>query len=353
MENKEGKEGMGGRDRTRAEHYSLSLGELQDIQNIFQLSSQWTGYHLLWCSDIWASSLELKGREGRQLWSLSREAGIDKVIGEVTPVLNFWRWCYQSQGKGLPPRKILHVAQENGLHRYPITWGISPVRDELLWPEQHTATDPDEVQSMWSMGQKFVQHAPFSHTNPLDTLVWKDSVAATVDEAIYQLEEYECRTVFLPPSSQLWRNCVINCPVSSSNSEEICPTPHLYGVIPQWLTSGVVWLKRWHRRYSHRVPCGFTCGTTDRMWGIEMESLPYPRGTSTWITGKNKWRISVESSCSSGQFLRQCGQIDFTSDSMERSFNPLLQKISGESCDISIREASLVEEKYIQIFWTV
>lgn len=61
----------------------------------------------------------------------------------------------------------------------------------------------------------------------------------------------------------------------------------------------------------------------------------------------------MESSCSSGQFLRQCGQIDFTSDSMERSFNPLLQKISGESCDISIREASLVEEKDIQIFWTV
>lgn len=47
----------------------------------------------------------------------------------------------------------------------------------------------------------------------------------------------------------------------------------------------------------------------------------------------------MESSCSSGQFLRQCGKTDFSSDSVERSFNPLLPEISGESCDISIRGA--------------
>lgn len=45
----------------------------------------------------------------------------------------------------------------------------------------------------------------------------------------------------------------------------------------------------------------------------------------------------MESSCSSGQFLRQRGKIDFTSDSVERSFNLLIQEISEESCDISIR----------------
>lgn len=174
MGNKEDKEGTGGRGRTRTKHRSLSLGELQEIQKDFSHHpSEHVTTCLLRCSDIWASCLELEGREDKQLGSLSKEAGIDKVIEEVTQVLNLWRWSYQSWGKGFPPRKVQHVAQENGLHRdrYPITRGISPVRDYLLWPEKHTATDPDEVQSMWSMWQKFVQHAPLSPTIPLATLV--------------------------------------------------------------------------------------------------------------------------------------------------------------------------------------
>lgn len=48
----------------------------------------------------------------------------------------------------------------------------------------------------------------------------------------------------------------------------------------------------------------------------------------------------MEGSCSSGQFLRQCGKTDVTSDSMEKSFNPLLPEIlNRESCEISIRGA--------------
>lgn len=205
IENKEGKEGMGGRDTTGAEHHSLSLGELQDIQKDFSYHPSGVTTWLLRCSDVWASSLELECREDKQLGSLPRKAGIDRIIGEVTQVLNLWSWSYQSWGKGFPPRKISRVAQENGLHRqrYPITRGVSPLRDDLLWPEKHTATDPDEVQSMWSMWQKFVWHTPLSHSNPLATLVWRESAAATVDEAVHQLEEYECMTVFLPPSSQL------------------------------------------------------------------------------------------------------------------------------------------------------
>lgn len=38
---------------------------------------------------------------------------------------------------------------------------------------------------------------------------------------------------------------------------------------------------------------------------------------------------------------------------MERSFNLLLQKISGESYDIIIRGTCLVGEKDSQIYWTV
>lgn len=89
MENKEGKEGMGGRDRTGAEHHSLSLGELQDIQKDFSYHLSGVTW-LLRCSDVWASSLELEGREDKQLGSLPRKADIDRVIGEVTQVLNLW-----------------------------------------------------------------------------------------------------------------------------------------------------------------------------------------------------------------------------------------------------------------------
>jgi len=37
------------------------------------------------------SSLELEGREAKQLGSLSREGGIDKVIGKNTQSCSLWR----------------------------------------------------------------------------------------------------------------------------------------------------------------------------------------------------------------------------------------------------------------------
>lgn len=83
---------MGGRDRTKAEHHSLYLGELWDIQKGFSShSSDCVTTWLLPWSDTWAGSLELEVREDKQLGSLSREAGIDKVIAEVTQVFNLWR----------------------------------------------------------------------------------------------------------------------------------------------------------------------------------------------------------------------------------------------------------------------
>ncbi|GAB0180627.1 hypothetical protein GRJ2_000528000 [Grus japonensis] len=43
------------------------------------------------CWGIGASSLELEGREAKQLGSLSREGGIDKAIGKKTQALSLWR----------------------------------------------------------------------------------------------------------------------------------------------------------------------------------------------------------------------------------------------------------------------
>ena len=45
---------------------------------------------LLKCWDNGASSLELEGKEAKQLGTLSSEGGIDKVIGRKTQVLSLW-----------------------------------------------------------------------------------------------------------------------------------------------------------------------------------------------------------------------------------------------------------------------
>ncbi|KAK4821708.1 LOW QUALITY PROTEIN: hypothetical protein QYF61_027780 [Mycteria americana] len=62
---------------------SLSLSELRDMQKDF---SHRPGEHvviwLLQCWDNRASSLELEGREAKQLGSLPREGGIDRAIGQ-------------------------------------------------------------------------------------------------------------------------------------------------------------------------------------------------------------------------------------------------------------------------------
>jgi len=62
---------------------SLSLGELRDMRKDF---SRHPGENivtwLLWCWDDRASSLELEGKEAKQLGSLARDGGIDKTIGK-------------------------------------------------------------------------------------------------------------------------------------------------------------------------------------------------------------------------------------------------------------------------------
>ncbi|GAB0209987.1 hypothetical protein GRJ2_003464400 [Grus japonensis] len=71
---------------------SLSLRELRDMRKDF---SCLPGEHIItWLvrsRDTGASSLELEGREAKQLGSLSREGGIDKAIGKKTQALSLWR----------------------------------------------------------------------------------------------------------------------------------------------------------------------------------------------------------------------------------------------------------------------
>ncbi|KAK4818021.1 hypothetical protein QYF61_004145 [Mycteria americana] len=71
---------------------SLSLSELQDMQKYF---SHRPGEHVVsWlfrCSDNGSSSLELEGKEAKQLGSLSWEGGIDKATGKGAQALSLWK----------------------------------------------------------------------------------------------------------------------------------------------------------------------------------------------------------------------------------------------------------------------
>ena len=90
---------------------------------------------LLRCWDNGAHSLELEGREAKQLASLSREGGIDKVIGKKTtspqPLEATSVTCegkVSLQGICCMSSKRVDYHEE----RYPVLEGISCAGDGLL-----------------------------------------------------------------------------------------------------------------------------------------------------------------------------------------------------------------------------
>ncbi|XP_072715702.1 uncharacterized protein [Ciconia boyciana] len=177
---------------------SLSLSELRDMQKDF---SHRLGEHivtwLLRCWDSGASSLELEGKEAKQLGSLSREEGTDKAIGKGEPALSLWR-------RLLSAMKERYPFKEDVVYR-PGKWttmekGIQYLRElavlEAIYgdlDDERSPKDPDEVGYTQPMWQKLVRSAPSSCANSLAILTWKDGEGPTADEAASQLREYEER----------------------------------------------------------------------------------------------------------------------------------------------------------------
>ncbi|KAK4810737.1 hypothetical protein QYF61_007711 [Mycteria americana] len=71
---------------------------------------------------------------------------------------------------------------------------------------EQLSKDPDEVQCMQPMWQKFVQSTPASYANSLAILTWKDGEGPTVDEVASQLREYQEKRGFRghTPRGTLW-----------------------------------------------------------------------------------------------------------------------------------------------------
>ncbi|GAB0203775.1 hypothetical protein GRJ2_002843100 [Grus japonensis] len=142
---------------------SLSLSELRDMRKDFScLPGEHIITWLLHCWDNGASSLELEGRETKQLGSLSREGDIDKAIGKKTQALSLWRRLLSSV-------RERHPFSEDVVCR-PGKWttmerGIQYLRElavrEMVYYDpdnMQLPTDPDEVQCTQHVAEVCTEH---------------------------------------------------------------------------------------------------------------------------------------------------------------------------------------------------
>ena len=67
------------------------------------------------------------------------------------------------------------------------------VREQIYYDldNPQSPTDPDEVQCVRTVGQKFVQSTPSSYANSLAATGWKEEEAPTVNEVAGQLQQYK------------------------------------------------------------------------------------------------------------------------------------------------------------------
>ncbi|KAK4810460.1 hypothetical protein QYF61_004240, partial [Mycteria americana] len=150
---------------------------------------------LLRCWDSGASSLELEGKEAKQLGSLSREGGIDKAIGKGAPFLSLWRQLLSATKERYPFKEdvICHPGKWTTMER-----GIQYLRElsvlEVIYGDlsnERLPKDPDDIQCTRPMWRKLVRNAPSLCANSLAILNWKDGEGPTVHEVANELQEYE------------------------------------------------------------------------------------------------------------------------------------------------------------------
>ncbi|GAB0208177.1 ubiquitin carboxyl-terminal hydrolase 4 [Grus japonensis] len=314
---------------------SLSLSELRDMWKDF---SRLPGEHILtWllrCWDNGASSLELEGREAKQLGSLSREGGIDKAMGKKTQALSLWRRLLSSGRERYPFSEdvICRPGKWTTMERGIQYLREVAVREMVYYDPDNTQlpTDPDEVQCTRPMWWKFVQSAPSSYANSLAVIDWKSEEAPTVDEVAGRLWQYEDSL-----SSSLI-SAVEKLLGSFNNSARMCPTPHLYRPVFQLLGVSVPLLQRGDIEGTHHeAPRGFFLHDHRedmRKWDGKPTSILQARVRE--LQGKTV--VKRDSSrknaapLSTGQPPRISERPDHTYDPLEGTSKSFLQEVSSE-----------------------
>ncbi|GAB0209819.1 hypothetical protein GRJ2_003447600 [Grus japonensis] len=212
---------------------------------------------LLCCWDNGASSLELEGREAKQLGSLSREGGIDKAIGKKAQALSLWRRLLSSVRERYPFSEdvICRPGKWTTMER-----GIQYLRElavrEMVYYDPRT---PMKCNVPDPCGRSL--YGAHHHHMPTQ---WQSSTGKVKRHPQWMkwlADSSNMKRPFLPPSSRLWRNC----PRTSGNSKRICLTPHLHRPVFQLLGVSVFLLQRGDIECTHHeVSCGFICVTTEK-----------------------------------------------------------------------------------------
>jgi len=157
---------------------SLSLSKLRDMRKAFSCHP---GEHIVtWLLRCWengASSLELEGKEAKQLGSLARDGGIGKAIGKKAQILTLWRRLLSGVRERYPSSEDFKYCPGKWTN---LERGIQYLRElavqELVYNEpddEQLPTDPDQVQCTASMWRKFVRSAQSSYANSLAVVNWK------------------------------------------------------------------------------------------------------------------------------------------------------------------------------------
>ncbi|KAK4825909.1 hypothetical protein QYF61_003404 [Mycteria americana] len=134
---------------------------------------------LLRCWHNGVSSLELEGKEAKQLGSLSREGDINKAIGKGAQALSLWRQLLS----GTKERQV--DTMERGIQYLRELAMLEVIYDDP--GNKQLSKDPDEVRCTRPMWRKLVRSTPLLHANSLAVMTWKDGEEPTVDELAGQL----------------------------------------------------------------------------------------------------------------------------------------------------------------------
>ncbi|XP_061872974.1 uncharacterized protein LOC133628607 [Colius striatus] len=172
--------------------WSLSLSELRDVRKDYSCHP---GEHIItWMLRCWengAHSLDLEGKEARQLGSLSRDGGIDKAMGRPSQTLSLWRRLLLGMKERYPFKE--------DITSLPSKWttmekGIQYLRElavlEIIYND-YAPTDPDEIQCTRVMWRKFLRSAPPNYASSLAVVSWKEDERQTVEQLAAQLRQYE------------------------------------------------------------------------------------------------------------------------------------------------------------------
>ena len=326
---------------------SLSPSELRDMRKDF---SRHPGEHiitwLLRCWDNGASSLELEGKEAKQLGSLSREGGIDKAIGKKTQALSLWRRLLSGVRERYPFKEdvVCRPGKWTTMEK-----GIQYLRElavrEMVYydpDDRQLPTDPDEVQCARPMWRKFVRSAPSSYAHALAVVDWKDEEGPTVDELARRLRQYEeSLTSSLVAAVEKLPDIL-----ADKWSQEFQRFEDKFGRPPVRTNTSAIRRRyssgqeRGERRYVPRGTLWFYLldhGEDMRKWDGKPTSVLDARvrelrGKTTTNEGSSRKMVASASSEHCERCGRPSGRADLTPDSMKRNSNPFLQ-VSGESYD--------------------